>query len=494
VLVGTQWGIGASPDSITYIAGARSLAAGLGYAFNGPITHFPPMFSTLLSFSGAVGVDPLDGARWIQAFLLAANIVLTGSLIYAGLKGRSSPAAGPALAGAVLVAGSVATLEIHLMAWSEPAFLVFGLGGLAATVAYLVRPTGWRLAAAAALIGLAFLTRLVGAAFVAAACTGLLVLGDGKWGARLVRAAGFGGLAAAPMGAWTLWNLFVTGAGTDRSVLPHGFDPAHIGELSSSLSAWFLLPQGFPGVLKAVLLGLILAALAYLGWTSLRGARSADGSSRGPIILVPLLLLFAGYYALVLVLSNMLLKAYTPLDSRILSPLFVVGTICTAIGAARFLAGPRRPAWISIPALAAAAVFVLFSVRAGAMFVQDARQGGLGFNSRAWRESRILEIVKDMPGEFPVYSNAPEAVYIQSGRMAERIPLETTAVAGVSNVEFREQVDRMFSSVVQGRGVVVVFDLPWRAASYSVEDLISLGELAVAYQSEEGVILTAAGE
>jgi hypothetical protein len=78
--------------------------------------------------------------------------------------------------------------------------------------------------------------------------------------------------------------------------------------------------------------------------------------------------------------------------------------------------------------------------------------------------------------------------------MAERIPLETTAVAGVSNVEFREQVDRMFSSVVQGRGVVVVFDLPWRAASYTVEDLISLGELAVAYQSEEGVILTAAGE
>jgi hypothetical protein len=239
---------------------------------------------------------------------------------------------------------------------------------------------------------------------------------------------------------------------------------------------------------------LILAALVYLGRTSFRGARSANGQSRSPTVLVPILLLFAGYYALVLVLSNMLLRAYTPLDSRILSPLFVVGTICTAIGAGRFLGGLRNPAWISIPALAAAAVFVLFSVRAGAMFVQNARQGGLGFNSRVWRESRILEIVKDMPGEFPVYSNAPEAVYLQSGRMAERIPLETTAVAGLSNVGFGEQVDRMFSSVVQGRGVVVVFDLPWRAASFSVEDLISLGELAVAYQSEEGVILTAADE
>src|SRR5512138_2401152 len=70
----TPDGLGLSDDSIAYIAGARSMLAGNGYreawlASNGPVTHFPPAFSSLLAFFGTFGIDPLRGVRWVNAFL-----------------------------------------------------------------------------------------------------------------------------------------------------------------------------------------------------------------------------------------------------------------------------------------------------------------------------------------------------------------------------------------------------------------------------------------
>ena len=53
VLRATPEGLGLSDDSIAYIAGARSMAAGSGYreawlASDQPVTHFPPSFPSIL--------------------------------------------------------------------------------------------------------------------------------------------------------------------------------------------------------------------------------------------------------------------------------------------------------------------------------------------------------------------------------------------------------------------------------------------------------------
>src|SRR3990172_3189715 len=85
VIKTTPDGLGLSDDSIAYIAGARSMVAGDGYreawlASNQPVTHFPPAFSSVLAFFGLFGIDPLRGARWVNAFLFAANTALLGIL------------------------------------------------------------------------------------------------------------------------------------------------------------------------------------------------------------------------------------------------------------------------------------------------------------------------------------------------------------------------------------------------------------------------------
>src|SRR4030095_2283808 len=85
VIRATPQGLGLSDDSIAYIAGARSMAAGDGYcegwlASDQPVTHFPPSFSSVLAFFGLFGIDPLHAERWVNALLFGLNAALLGIL------------------------------------------------------------------------------------------------------------------------------------------------------------------------------------------------------------------------------------------------------------------------------------------------------------------------------------------------------------------------------------------------------------------------------
>ncbi len=80
LLYSTPQGLGLSDDSIAYIAGARSLLSGQGYreawlASNGPVTHFPPGFSSILALIGLSGLDPLRGARFLNSHIIRRKYV-----------------------------------------------------------------------------------------------------------------------------------------------------------------------------------------------------------------------------------------------------------------------------------------------------------------------------------------------------------------------------------------------------------------------------------
>ncbi|HEY9528625.1 MAG TPA: hypothetical protein VIR02_16160, partial [Anaerolineales bacterium] len=109
VLRATSNGLGLSDDSIAYIAGARSMAAGDGYreawlASNQPVTHFPPAFSSVLAFFGLFGADPLRAVRWVNALLFGLNAALLGIL---GWRMTPSLMAGIVIAGLFVASGEM---------------------------------------------------------------------------------------------------------------------------------------------------------------------------------------------------------------------------------------------------------------------------------------------------------------------------------------------------------------------------------------------------
>jgi len=85
VLVSTnRYGAGLSPDSVNYVAAARSFAAGKGLAMydGSPFVIFAPLYPALLgSISRFTGLDPLSYTHIVNAILFAAIVFLSGVLL-----------------------------------------------------------------------------------------------------------------------------------------------------------------------------------------------------------------------------------------------------------------------------------------------------------------------------------------------------------------------------------------------------------------------------
>ena len=139
----TRWGPGTEPDSVVYIAAARSLLAGeglrvmkvirrLGGETLVPMTHFPPLYPVLISAIGLGGVEALEAARWLNAALFGGSVLLVGLVIRACTR-----RAWLAVLGGFIVLNSVHLIDVHVMAMSEGVFLLLALLGLALLGAYV---------------------------------------------------------------------------------------------------------------------------------------------------------------------------------------------------------------------------------------------------------------------------------------------------------------------------------------------------------------------
>ena len=168
IIRATPNGLGLSDDSIAYIAGARSMAAGDGYreawlASNQPVTHFPPAFSSVLALFGRFGMDPLRAARWVNALLFGANAALLGIL---GWRMTPSLTAGVVLAALFVASGEM--FSVHAVAMSEPLFIFLSLLAFWMFDLYFERDHHWLwMIACGIFVGLAYLTRYAALALVA---------------------------------------------------------------------------------------------------------------------------------------------------------------------------------------------------------------------------------------------------------------------------------------------------------------------------------------
>src|SRR5512138_1614881 len=241
VLRATPEGLGLSDDSIAYIAGARSMLAGNGYreawlASNQPVTHFPPAFPGVLACLGWFGLDPLRGARFLNASLFGLNIAMLGIL---GWRMTKSLPAGLALAALFLLNDSL--LRVHAVAMSEPLFIFLSLLAFWMFDLYIERDEHWLwLLACGILSGLAYLTRYAGLALAATFVAALGVL-HRTWRQRLT-SAGIFLLGFLPWAiGWAVRNELTAGNATNRTFVWHPITAANFDTALYNIST-FLMP------------------------------------------------------------------------------------------------------------------------------------------------------------------------------------------------------------------------------------------------------------
>jgi 4-amino-4-deoxy-L-arabinose transferase-like glycosyltransferase len=493
IIRATPDGLGLSDDSIAYIAGARSLAAGEGYreawlASNQPVTHFPPAFSSVLAFFGLFGIDPLRGARWVNAFLFGANTALLGIL---GWRMTPSLTAGAVLA--ALFVTSSEMFQVHAVTMSEPLFIFLSLLSFWMFDLYFEREHHWWwLAACGTFVGMAYLTRYAGLALLATYLVALFILHKG-WRERFV-SAGILLASVLPWAlGWSLRNRLVAENATNRAFAWHPLTPENIDPGLRVFSEFFIPVESWrqaifkqTGMIEAmialVLAGILIWVLVT-AWKYLSRPPQTEGGKEAKEVISFTTGLYIFAYLASILASMFMFDAATKFRLRILAPVLVSMLVLLVVFG--IWARNRRRSVVVV-----ATILVLtVSIYKQAVTVDTWAGHGLGYASFQWYDSKAMEYLEQLPESVMIYTNEPGAVYLYTGRGGYVLPDRFDSATAQVRTNFEEGLAAMRADIHSGRAVLALFDDGDNVAS----DVPALTDgLQIAHKSAGDSIYTAA--
>jgi 4-amino-4-deoxy-L-arabinose transferase-like glycosyltransferase len=494
----TQRGIGLSIDSAAYIWAARNLDRGLGLVWDDghggftPMILWPPLYPSALAAIGLCGVDPLDGARWLNGVLFAGSIFLAGAALYA-YSGRKPLLAG---FGAALVLVSPLMIQLHAMAWSEPLCLFFGFLSLYLLARYLDDSSRPYLLASAVAAGLAFLTRYPGAAFIWAALLGLCFLSRTRWVRRISDAILFGLISCLPVLLWLARNVRAGGSSTGRAFNFHPMTGKQVASFLYAVARW-VIPDPAPGAtllhnpIRAANLLLVAAGLALACFLAFRrkNMRVPQGDAAGRLRFLPhLLIAYVVFYGAVLAMTFLFLDAQTEVDSRILSPLCVASILLGLCAANWLLPAVKNRRALATLAVLFCAAFGLFYLISAWRWAGRAGRQGEGFRDRAWQTSGIIGELRKLPPETIIYSNNYCAIYILADRVSCDVPNKYDGITLKPNARYAAEIADMSKRLRKSGGVFVFFKGEHQGPQPSEDEIKAAFPGAVILQEREGRI------
>lgn len=415
--VGLVWiaiharGIGLSIDAITYLSVARNLVAGDGFVdcVREPFAHWGPLFPAVLALFGAIGVDPLQAAPWINALCFGGAVWIAAEWLR-----RNVESAPLALVASVLCLAAAPVFQTSIFAFSEPLYTLLSLAALLALARHL--RTGERVpfVFAAIAAGLCFATRYIGCSAVAAGVLVLLVEPRVEVRRRWGRAIVFGGVASLPMMVWIARNKLVTGTWTG------GRQPAHatlwegVRSMLTGVADWL-----GAGASSGAWLGGALALLAIGAFATLarRALRERFDTFAPPCAYLAL-------YLVILVSISMFGEAVV-MPGRLMAPAYIpfVLVITQTADAAIPRVAPTTLRRIgSMAMLVALGVWCAVQIVRIQSTVVLAQTRGLPFTEARWSSIHILDHLRQHPPSGRVWSNDPWIVYQFTGIQAELSP------------------------------------------------------------------------
>ena len=510
----TRWGLALSSDSARYVRTSRHIlgvepVVDIDIESKGEQAHYPPFYPITLAAAGFVlRQDPLHAARWLHVAIFAGSTLLTGALVR-----RFGGRTWAAIFAAAVIALSPVTITTHAWLLSEALFILLALGMVWLLAMYLdeLRPhaaaprrdegvastwAGWALLIAAGLVAsLGMLTRYAGAALGPAAVLALLVLPrESPWRRRVLDAAVFSLVSLAlPMVQFGR-NLVAGGSVANRTIALHPISLDHLKDGVAAVATW-IAPLGITGARDAANAQPVLAAAAVLLFATIflsgcalawRGRREAIGRLAGVLVLV--IVCFVG----LLVFSISFVDFHTPMDTRVLSPVFA-GWIVLAGCVLSWWIGPLGRGHRMI-AVAATAVIAAIMAWPSDSLVSRLWTEGDGFAHPQWRNSATMAAVRDLPAELQIFTNAPGAVYLLSGRQfIWTVPAEISASSRLPNPQYAGLMARIDQEIRAGRGVMVWLHRYGRRRAYypSAEQVRSRLGLRVRRRFNDGAIYDA---
>ncbi len=450
----TRFGAATNGDAVQYVAGARSILAGDGFGMPDgfgevqPLVAMPPFFSTVLAAVGLIGVDPLQGARYLHVILYGVNIVLAGVLVY-----RNTGSSTPAILVGLWFLTSTILLTIHTFALTEPLFITLLL-----ICFYLLsrfsesNARAWVLAAGLA-AGFATITRFAGLALVGAGAFSLLALTTRVWRQRILDSLLFGVLGIAPFLLWSWRNVQLGGTATARQVQFMITRTRLVLDLGNA-STWILPDTIERGLRILIFVGLILLVTALILYLIRRVHRSdlVPTSSRWFLVL---LIVFIFSYLAMMVGSMAYLDATMRINHRYLSPAFIAGMLLMGILITWSVRLQPNNPWIRTGVLVGAGIVLALN---GTRLTQFLLDPGITYGLADPRfTSETIQAIEQLDESIPIITDQREKVYILTGRTPHSVPHGIHGFTQQPREDLPEQMTEFRNLLAQG-AVFAMFD------------------------------------
>lgn len=469
----TTWGAGLSTDSITYLEGARNILT--KWNLEGIGTHYPPLYFILIALAGLITSDALEALRLLQLLTIALSFVIFALIVWKGTNKTLIPT----IICLLLFVTSQSVLYIYTMAWSEGSFCLFALLGFYFLASYLGQENNrlYILALSALFIGLAFLTRYVGITLVITGIITLALYVNGNPKKRFMDCLFFSFLSLIPMLLWMGRNWFISNAPTSRQLVVHIISIEKIQAGIQVLLSWLYLPGKYPLVLLIIL---FLIAIIYLASNKTLGTKYLNRTFE-------ICFIFIFTYIPFLLVSISLFDAHTPLDARILFPVylfFVLGFV---------LLSYRAYSTKNIRIVGYLMFFIMLIMAYAQIGIQQkylsyASANGIGFSSKKWSQSDILQWVKKLPQDTIIFTNGPDAIKIIANRPSRMVPRLVSPGDRTKNKNIQRDINNMVSELSDNKGVIIYLrGITWRWYLPTIKQLSQVIPLKLRYQGKDGV-------
>lgn len=403
---GTAGGAVVARDSLGYFGVVESWCA------DGCLSasHWPPGYPLLLVLAGAGESDPVQTAARINLIAFAISGVLMALLMRA-IAGVSLALG---LGGLALVMVASVVLDSYRYALTEPVFLAFQIAACLFTVDYMKSGRAGSVAFAGAIVGGTMWFRYAGAFLIPSVVLAPWFRTNVDSRTRCAHSVVSAAAAIAVVGALGV-VLAVSSAPTAvREIVWHPVTRDSIRQLGVTFLGWGLPSRWLTGrPLLSITGGILCVVLppiaAYVLWWRHRVAAWFAAQ--------------ATLYLLGLIISISVADHATPLDARILLPMYVAVVCCGVATCTMFRMQSVRVA-TGILLLALGAVAGLRSLR----YMGDRRLAEDGYNTSAWRADPAVRLVRALPRDWTVIGNPTGVLEFHAKRTVYGFPQRYDAV------------------------------------------------------------------
>jgi len=272
---------------------------------------------------------------------------------------------------------------------------------------------------AAVFAGLGCLTRYAGLSLILGGTVTVLLLSAAPSPRRWMHAMGFGAIAAAFLGIWMIGNLLSSGSATGRPFSYRAIPMAQFNLLVYTMVNWWAPLQ----LAKSIRIGLAaLASVTILCVLAMLMGLVSRRPHKDHLLLFKVLGIFGITYILFLMVSRTFFDHATPLDYRILSPLFVSAMIMCTLIIKWIVERSPRPIVLGIIIGLFCVVMVPAYETNTAIWAAKVSKEGLGYARARFTDPKLMEALERIEPDAHLYANDDRGLEMWVDRDVQLVP------------------------------------------------------------------------